>query len=96
VLVRDIRSAVVGGVLVILGVALGAIVFRSEPADAQAGPYRECVFGRQETHDINGEGRWELADREFQGNRIIRIPRGWDVVGSGGLGVTGVVMICRR
>lgn len=80
----------------ILGVVLGAVVFRSEPAGAQGGAYRECVLGRQETLDIDAHGQWERADRDFQGDRIVRIPRGWEVAGSGGDGALGIVMICRR
>jgi len=93
---REIRSAVVGGVLVLMGVALGAVVFRSEPADAQTAGYRRCVLGRQQTHDINNEGVWERADRDFHGDRDIPIPAGWEVVGAGGEQVTGTILICRR
>lgn len=98
---REVRAGIVGGVLVLMGVALGAIAFGSEPAGAQASGYRTCVFGHQETHDIDGEGRWERGDRNFQGDRIIHIPSGWEVVSSGG-GITqngtrhGILMICRR
>ncbi|UJR79110.1 hypothetical protein [Sandaracinus amylolyticus] len=93
---REIRSAMVGGVLVLMGVALGAVLFRSEPAGAQSTGYRECVLGRQETHDIDAEGQWERAEMEFRGNKIVRIPRGWEVVGSGGDAGLGVILICRR
>lgn len=97
VLVQDVRSAVLGGVLVLLGVALGAVVFRSEPVGAQPSGYRECALGRQETHDIGPEGRWEREADDFQGDRIIRIPRGWEVIGSGGaIAANGLVLICRR
>lgn len=98
---REMRAGIVGGLLVLAGVALGAFVFGSERADAQASGYRTCVFGHQETHDIDGSGRWERQDRDFQGDRIIHVPRGWEIVSSGG-GITqngtrhGIVMICRR
>lgn len=99
---RDVRSALVGAGLVVIGVVLGAVAFGSERVDAQQGAasYRTCVFGHQETHDIDGHGRWERADRSFQGDRIIHIPQGWEVAGSGGgffqQGRLGFVLICRR
>lgn len=93
---REMSSMIVGGVLVLAGVAVGAIVFRSEPADAQAAGYRTCAFGHQESHDINGSGRWDRQERNFEGDRIIQIPPGWEVVGSGGNNFGGLVLICRR
>ena len=93
---RDLRSAIVGGVLVLVGVGLGAILFGSGPADAQASGYRTCAFGRQESHDIDGEGRRDRQERNFAGDRIIHIPTGWEVAGAGGAPNGGYVLICRR
>lgn len=98
---RDVKMAIVGGLLVIAGVAIGATLFGTERAEAQRGPYRTCVFGHQETHDIDGNGEWERADRNFAGDRIIRIPSGWEVVSGGGAlnsqrGRLGMILLCRR
>ena len=89
-----------GGALVLAGALLGAFLFRAEPAEAQRGPYRLCAVGHQETHDINGRGEWERAENGFNGDRIIRIPQGWEVVGAGGGAAPnarlGFITICRR
>lgn len=79
----------------LLGVALGAVVFRSEPAGAQVSGYRECVFGAKHAVGIDDQGRWERADRGFA-DRIVRIPPGWELAGSGGSPGGGIMMICRR
>ena len=93
---RDLKLILIGGRLVALGLVLGASLFRGSPAEAQQRPYRECAFGRQETHDIDGNGIWERQDREFQGDRRIQVPHGWEGVGGGGFAGRGRILICRR
>lgn len=94
----SMRAAFLGSAMTLAAVAFGALAFRSPPVEAQTSAgYRECFFGIQEFVDINDEGVVQTPQR----NRLIRVPTGWEVVSSGGMGSDnhergGVVMFCRR
>ncbi|MBN8612075.1 MAG: hypothetical protein J0L92_15885 [Deltaproteobacteria bacterium] len=90
---------VVGG-MTLAGVVVGATCFGTQRVSAQqAGGYRECFFGRQESVDINNEGIVERPGR----NRTIIVPAGFEVVGGGGASTISngnandaSVLFCRR
>ncbi|MBX3273698.1 MAG: hypothetical protein KF729_25765 [Sandaracinaceae bacterium] len=62
-----------------LGAALGGALFAGAPAEAQA-RFTTCFGGIQEVVDINDSGEVQMPQR----NRMIQVPAGWTVVGSGG------------
>ncbi len=75
------KLAAVVCLMTLAGVTVGAQFFGARPASAQqAGNYRECFFGRQETVDINNDGVVERPGR----NRMIVVPPGFEVVAGGG------------
>jgi hypothetical protein len=86
------RVVLAAGAIALAGFVLGAWVYRSDPARAQDAPFRQCVLGRQETVDIDDQGRVAVLERD----RMIQVPRGWVPVGGGGTGGMGVVLFCRR
>ena len=73
----------------LLGLVLG-LTLRADPAAAQTAAFHECFVGRQESVDINDEGRVERP----RANRLIQIPRGWVVVCGGGGPQGGLVVFC--
>ncbi len=83
------KTALAGAAL-----ALGVRLFGAEAASAQAGTYAECFFGQQELVDIDGSGRVAAPPHD----RMIVVPRGYEVVGGGGnsRGDHGTILFCRR
>ncbi len=82
------------GVVALAGVAVGATVFGSHPAEAQQGPWRQCVVARQESVDVNGDSDIETPTR----GHLINVPSGWEPVGGGLVqhNWVGAVVLCRR
>lgn len=78
------------GLIALGGVAVGATVFGSEPAEAQT-RYRECIFARQETVDTDDEGRVAPPSRR----RTVQIPHGWTPIVGGGFDRGGILLLCR-
>ncbi|MGE0788643.1 MAG: hypothetical protein AB7S26_23430 [Sandaracinaceae bacterium] len=90
-------TAVVASTMTLLAVAMGAWMFGSHPAGAQAPAgraYRECFFAHQEGVDINDQG---LVQVPTNNNRRILIPSGWEVAAGGGIAGEwqGNVLLCR-
>lgn len=94
------KLALVVGAMTLGGVAVGSQCFGARTASAQqAGSYRECFTGRQETVDINNDGIVERPNR----NRMVVVPPGFEVVGGGGAGSMSdgnandsTILFCRR
>jgi hypothetical protein len=88
------KAALAGAGIAIGGMVVGAQLFGAEPANAQAGAYRECFFGQQELVDIDNAGEVATPPRD----RTILVPRGFEVVGGGGnaRGDHGTILFCRR
>lgn len=88
----DWKLVAVGGVMSLLGMAVGAQLFGAQPAVAQIGGWRECFMGRQETVDIDLHGIVTSPDHAHN----IFVPSGYTVVsGVGGDRDVGVVLFCR-
>lgn len=86
------KLVVAGGAIALAGMGAGSFVFGAQPARAQR-TYTECFIARQESLDTNGSGDIETLDE----GHTIHVPRGWEVVGGGGLfgSWVGAVVLCR-
>lgn len=83
---------VMGGGMMLVGMAAGAHVFGAQPAEAQHTSFRECYAGHQETVDIDGHG---VVAAPSTGH-MVNVPAGWTVVSAGGDGGGSVVVLfCR-
>lgn len=86
------KAALAGAVIGVGGVVAG-IPLAGQPAEAQAGGYRECFFAYQEGVDIDDHGVVATPDA----NRRITVPSGYDVVGGAGTGRNvPAILFCRR
>lgn len=89
----DWKLVFAGGAIGILGMGAGAWLFGSPRAEAQQGPFTQCIIARQESLDTNNQGQIETPRID----RTIRIPSGWTPIGGGGLvgEWVGTVIVCR-
>ena len=91
---RHWKALFAGASLLLAGVALGVALLGAQPATAQTAAYSECFFGQQEVVDIDSHGGVASPGR----NRMITVPRGYEVVSGGGNARAdhGTILFCRR